>query len=369
MNTPLVSIVVPTYNRAYCLAKTIDSALSQTYHNLEILLIDDGSTDETSALIQQNYAHDSRIRYAYQENSGVSSARNHGFRLARGEFIALLDSDDLWEPWKLELQVAILIRFPEIGMVWTEMAAVNPEDKLISTKYLRTMYSAYQWYPTAAHLFRDSYAIAEIEPRFSQKFPTEKVYWGDIFSPMMMGNLVHTSTVLLRRNRLEKVREFREDFRFAGEDFDFHLRTCREGLVAYADVSSIIYQVGRADQITVKFEKDSALNFLKTIEPVLWQDADRITVSQRMIHQMLASAYATLGEKLLDLGENAEASKAILTSLQHKFLQPRMFGLFLLSLLPHSFDSRVRNAYRVSKKASRLQLPFASKNIFHRDKI
>jgi glycosyltransferase involved in cell wall biosynthesis len=362
MNTPLVSIVVPTYNRAYCLAKTIESALAQTYQNLEILIIDDGSTDETSELIAREYAAETRIRYSYQTNAGVSAARNHGFNLANGEYIALLDSDDLWQPWKLELQVAILEQSKEIGMIWTEMSAVNPEGELISSKYLRTMYSAYQWYPELDQLFEHSYPIS----KFASQFPGQNVYVGDIFSQMIMGNLVHTSTVLLRRNRLEKVHEFREDFRFAGEDYDFHLRTCREGLVAYADVSSIIYQVGRSDQITVKFEKDSALNFIKTIEPVLIQDADRIRIPQNMIQQMLASAYATLGEKYLDLGENSEASQAISTSLRHKFWQPRMIVFFLLSLLPHKVDHGIRNAYRTSKKVSRNQFSFAYKHIFHR---
>jgi glycosyltransferase involved in cell wall biosynthesis len=349
MHTPLVSIVVPTFNRAYCLIETIESALAQTYRNIEILIIDDGSTDESEKLILDKYSNDSRLRYIYQNNSGVSAARNHGIRLARGEFIALLDSDDLWEPWKLELQVAALTQLPEVGMIWTDMSAINPDGVLLNSRYLRTMYSAYQWYPTTDDLFGDSFPIAQIAPHLASSFPYQKIFLGEIFSQMIMGNLVHTSTVLMRRSRVDKVREFREDFRFAGEDYDFHLRTCREGLVAYADVSSIIYQVGRADQITVKYEKDSAINFIKTIEPVLIQDADRIKMSPKMINQMLASAYATLGEKMLDDGENAEAAKALGTSLRYQFFQRRALGMFMLSLLPNNLEIQLRRAYRSSK--------------------
>ncbi len=114
---PLVSVVIPTYNRAYCLARTIDSALAQTHRNLEVIVIDDGSADGTRALVTSRYGGEARLHYIYQVNSGVCAARNAGFQVARGEYIALLDSDDAWEPWKLELQVACLEKHPEIGMI------------------------------------------------------------------------------------------------------------------------------------------------------------------------------------------------------------------------------------------------------------
>ena len=155
-NDGLVSVIVPTYNRAYCLEKAVDSALAQSHGNVEVVLIDDGSTDGTQALVEHRYGGDSRVRYFRQPNGGISRARNVGLARAQGAFIAFLDSDDEWEPWKLELQVACLRGHPELGMTWTDMVAIDPTGEVISKSYLRRMYSAYRWFPTPEALFRGS---------------------------------------------------------------------------------------------------------------------------------------------------------------------------------------------------------------------
>ena len=100
---PPVSIIIPTFNRAHCLRIAIESVLSQTYNNYEILIIDDGSTDNTKEVLQ---SYLSKVHYFYQENKGVSAARNTGIKMASGEWVAFLDSDDFWLPNKLEAQVA-----------------------------------------------------------------------------------------------------------------------------------------------------------------------------------------------------------------------------------------------------------------------
>src|SRR5690349_14194018 len=107
-STPLVSIIVPTFNRAYCLGRTVRSALAQTHAGIEVIVVDDGSTDGTRELVRELMAADGRVRYAFQSNRGVSAARNRGLKLAAGAFVAFLDSDDVWKPWKLELQLACM---------------------------------------------------------------------------------------------------------------------------------------------------------------------------------------------------------------------------------------------------------------------
>lgn len=102
MNT-LVSIILPTYNRAEFIGKALDSVFSQTYDQWELLIIDDGSTDDTVTVLEKY--EDSRIQYYYQENQGVSAARNFGVSQCRGDYVALLDSDDEWLPDKLEKQL------------------------------------------------------------------------------------------------------------------------------------------------------------------------------------------------------------------------------------------------------------------------
>lgn len=98
----LVSVVIPTYNRAHCVRETLESVLSQTHQAYEIVIVDDGSTDGTSEALRPYY---DRIRYIYQDNHGLAHARNRGISEARGEWIAFLDSDDVWLPNKLEVQL------------------------------------------------------------------------------------------------------------------------------------------------------------------------------------------------------------------------------------------------------------------------
>lgn len=102
---PLVSAIIATYNRADIVGEAIESILGQTYKNMEVLVVDDGSTDGTHEALRR---FGNRIRVVRQENAGPGAARNRGIEVARGELIAFLDSDDIWMPTKLERQVRLL---------------------------------------------------------------------------------------------------------------------------------------------------------------------------------------------------------------------------------------------------------------------
>ena len=115
-DAPLVSVVLPTFNRAPVLARAMNSVLAQDYRNLELIVVDDGSTDETEAVVKA--CRDSRVRYARQANAGPGAARNAGLRLAAGEFVAFQDSDDEWLPTKLGKQMATFGGAgPDLGLV------------------------------------------------------------------------------------------------------------------------------------------------------------------------------------------------------------------------------------------------------------
>lgn len=112
----LISVIIPTYNRGNVIADAINTVLGQTYQNFEIIIVDDGSTDNTSEVVQS--FGDFRIKYIYRENSGRPSiARNIGIKNATGEYIAFLDSDDLWHPEKLEKQASVLENNKDVGLV------------------------------------------------------------------------------------------------------------------------------------------------------------------------------------------------------------------------------------------------------------
>ncbi len=110
----LVSVVIPAYNAERTIHDTIESVLAQTYREIEVIVVDDGSTDDTAREVA---AFADRTRYVHQTNAGAAAARNSGIAIARGDYLALLDADDLWLPEKLERQLAFLAVHPEVGAV------------------------------------------------------------------------------------------------------------------------------------------------------------------------------------------------------------------------------------------------------------
>ena len=116
MSPSTVSVVIPTYNRGHLVGEAVASVLGQTVPPLEVIVVDDGSTDDTRDRLRPYLP---RVTYLHQTNQGVSAARNHGIRKARGEFIAFLDSDDVWHPRKLELQLGTFRARPELGLLGT----------------------------------------------------------------------------------------------------------------------------------------------------------------------------------------------------------------------------------------------------------
>jgi glycosyltransferase involved in cell wall biosynthesis len=116
--SPLISCIVPVFNGELYLKETLASIVAQTYRPLEIIVIDDGSTDLTG---QQVHSYGDQILYVYQHNAGPAAARNHGLHVAKGEFIAFLDADDVWVPHKLALQMARFNEYSELEMSITHI--------------------------------------------------------------------------------------------------------------------------------------------------------------------------------------------------------------------------------------------------------
>jgi GT2 family glycosyltransferase len=352
---PLVSVIVPTFNRAYCLARTLDSALAQTHREIEVLVVDDGSTDDTRAMIDARYPDDNRVRYFHQANGGVANARNTAIAAAKGEYIAFLDSDDVWQPWKIELQVSCMQSFPDLVMVWTDMEAMDPSGCVFDRAYIRTMYSAYQSF-AEAELFPQRRFLKEIVPSLHAVVRDASLLIGNIFSQMIMGSLVHTSTVLLRRDCVARLGGFDERLRYAGEDYDFHLRTCREGPVGFIDLASIQYQRGMPDRLTRdEYRIHIALNFLTTVKPYIDHAREEISLPQHMIDSMLADTYLWIGGIYVDMGNGADGRKNLLMSLRRQAFQPYAWLLYLACFLPHGILAWLRRYYRMIKMRMRGQ--------------
>ncbi|MDX1823272.1 MAG: glycosyltransferase [Thiohalomonadales bacterium] len=182
---PLVTVIVPTYNRSSYLVYAVDSVLAQTYGNWELIIIDDGSTDNTRERLEA-YLADSRISYCRQANRGQSAARNRGLALAKGAFIGFLDSDDIWLPEKLEKQLALFEHFPDADIVHGDEITIDAEGNETSSRNM-TRYS------------------------------------GAITAQLLADNCVSMTTALVRKTCFETLGGFDESDRVA-EDYELWLR-------------------------------------------------------------------------------------------------------------------------------------------------
>jgi glycosyltransferase involved in cell wall biosynthesis len=149
---PAVSVVIPAYNAAWCVAKAIDSVLAQEGAGYEIVVVDDGSTDDTPAVLAH---YGDAVRVVRQRNQGLSAARNAGIRAARGEFVAFLDADDWWLPGKLGKQMELMRTRPEVGFSSTAARVEDPEGRLLN------LWAAPQWQGAfVVHLFGSNADVA-----------------------------------------------------------------------------------------------------------------------------------------------------------------------------------------------------------------
>jgi len=223
--SPTVSVVIPSYNRAEWLPATVQSVLAQTHPSTEILIIDDGSTDNTAEVCARFPAP---VRHLRQSNAGVGAARNHGMREARGELIALLDSDDVWEPTKLEVQVALHRLRPEIGWSVTNAITIGLDGAVLSGRQgFERNFSLFDGLGVGAEeFFARWFERVELEAA-----GTRHVAWcGDAFAPLFLGNFTSPTCVLLARSLVRWVGGFDESFRLAEETEYFHRVAARAPL-------------------------------------------------------------------------------------------------------------------------------------------
>jgi GT2 family glycosyltransferase len=344
-----VSVIIPTFNRCALLRRAIGSVIGQTHSDLEILIVDDGSTDDTANMLRRDYGNDIRIKVIWQENQGVCRARNRALDAAEGDFIAFLDSDDIWLPWKLEVQVACLTTRPEAGMVWTDMTAVGPDNSIVHHRYLRQMYSNYKWFPHNL-LFEGTETLDHIMPRVPDGLTGTSVHWGRIARAMIIGNLVHTSTVLMTRARLDRTGRFDEALAPAGEDHDFHLRACEAGPVGLIDVPSTFYQIGLADRLT-RHREIMARNYLTTMAAGLNRASRENRPSSPMLRKARGAGHAWLADALLEHNKIAEARAHLIHSLINEPVRPRQLAELLLAILPASLYQPARRTLATLRRS------------------
>ena len=229
--TPFFSVIIPTYNRQHLFDMALKSVLNQTYKDFEVIVVDDGSKDQTNELVR-NF-DDARIKYLYQVNHGVSHARNRGIEISRGKFIAFLDSDDRWVPQKLQRVNELVHQHPHISIFHT--------DEI--------------WYKGGTLL--------------SQKKKHEKPS-GYVYLKALPLCCIGMSTSVVKRVVFEKIGLFDESLP-ACEDYDFWLRATHSFEVKLINEKLTIKDGGRTDQLSSQWGLDK--HRIKALEKMLYSNS------------------------------------------------------------------------------------------------
>jgi len=262
-----ITAIVPTFNSERYIRDTVESVLTQTYPVHEVIVVDDGSTDGTEQALAR-YA--GRIRYIRQTNAGPPVARNTGLARATGDWIALLDSDDLWVRTKTERQMDYLENHPACGLVYTDMKTF------------------------------DDTGIIEESVKVSRNLTMPS---GRIFPQMFAETLFQTSAVLIRKSCLDTVGGFDETLRM-GDDYDLFLRIARNFELGYVDEPLVLYRQhsaqgtrtwGKQLQQGVPWEF-LVLKKIVDLYPEIFEELGGHRVRQRLSKPYVALAYACFAE-------------------------------------------------------------------------
>jgi len=326
MPTSRVSVIIPVYNCERYIADAIRSVQAQTHPPFEIIVVDDGSTDKTGAVVRAC----GTVKYLRQENRGEPAARNLGIEHAAGDLIAFLDGDDLWTPDKLAVQVPYLEEHPGYAMVYGDMTT-----------------------------FDDRGTIDEsVKQRFHITFPE-----GNIFLPLFKETLFGSGSVVVRKECFHKVGPFDESL-LVGSDYEMWLRIARNFAVGYVDRPVLMYRqhssmstlnLGRALQDGMPWEV-LVLTKILARYPAIPAECGWSVINQR-----LAKPYACMGHTLLRVQDHANARRMFRKALRH-WPTNKSYGLFYLATFARpSHLAAVRRIYgKLNRRVSEGRQPGGS---------
>lgn len=309
MTNPKVSIVIPAYNSMAYLPEAVDSVRQQSFQDFEILVIDDGSTDDTCKWVSN--LTNNRIKLISQENQGCATARNNGVRASKGQYIAFLDADDIWESKKLEKQVSILDSFSNVGLVNTWISHVDSEGSSVGRL-----------------------GIANAEGHVWELVVKD--------NPIMCG-----SAPMIRRQCLDQVGLFDQSLSSA-EDWDMWIRIAEKYEFAVVREPKVPYRIhSNSKSHNLQLHLQSRL---KVVEKIFQNRASNISVTKDKVYGLI---YLSIAYRAL---QNHDFDSAFILKKQSFKYYPRLFyskafqrlGLILL-LRRRLGDRRYEQILKISK--------------------
>lgn len=313
MRTPIVSVIIPTFNREKFVVKAIQSVLAQKYTDMEIIVIDDGSTDNTQKEIKK---FGNRITYVYQDNAGVSAARNAGIAIASGIWLAFLDSDDEWHPFYLMRQMNLAKDNKNVAMQMTNCRFTR----------LDGTYSNYFSMNGVSNVIIDADYVVVKRP-----FTFVLNHWG-----------FQIGSIIFRRSSVLMGSGFNESLSLS-EDLDFIARTALVGDLGIAN-EELVYQF-RRPEVTNYLSSAMLDNPLKAVETdiAIYEEFGRslnlMNDERKILRRRLSEKMRSMGNLLASKGERRGARDCYYRSLVVD-CSPRSLGKYLFSLMAFRFLDR-----------------------------
>jgi glycosyltransferase involved in cell wall biosynthesis len=303
--TPIISVILPTFNRAYLIEKSIESVLKQTFTNFELLIIDDGSTDDTETVVQN--INDPRIKYIKCiENKGASRARNIGIKNAQGEYIAFQDSDDEWYPNKLEMHMeAFKTASPDVGVVYTGLYQLTNDRKV--------------YYPK-------DHSLAE----------------GDMLSEILNKGGIWTVSLCIKKECFDVIGAFDETLK-CFEDWELGIRLAKEFKFIYIDKAS--YDT----YLTEGSLGSDRSAWHQSLEIILEKHKDDYEKNKKG----LSTHCYNIGVWYCEHSDFDKGKKYLLKSIQAYPYHFKYYAKFIMSIFGERFYKTVIKTYRGLKRSNK----------------
>ena len=342
-NNPKVTIVLPSFNRGNLLKKSIESILNQTYTNFELIVVDDGSTDNTESVVDKIKKKDKRVIYLkHMKNMGASAARNSGIRIAKGEFIAFQDSDDIWKPNKLEKQMEIFEKTSE-------------KTAVVYTGFLKILNTKKIYFPPPYIRGKEGY----------------------IYNSLLKENFITTQTILIRRNVFKEIGIFDEQLPRL-QDWDLFLRISKSFEFKFINEPLVIVKVTK-DSISSNKE-----NLIKAYQIILKKNISELknqpkilsifylnigtnyflinnilkgenylnkvlNINHQLDKRLLSQHFLVIGHKLITSSHFKKGMFFLRKSIKANFLNLKSIFAFILASFGENFYKKMMKLYRKLK--------------------
>lgn len=284
---PLVTVVIPAYNAEATLGDAIESALGQSYGSVEVVVVDDGSTDRTLEIAR---SFGDRVRIVRGERGGVRAARDRGLAVARGEYIAWLDADDVALPDRISVQVAVLQAWPEVAVVSSSFQPFDADGDLPQT--------IHDYYSRLA----DSNALADVYPKSAMVrvgVDDVQVRSGAIAEEIAFANFVHPPTVLIRKSALDRIDGVPSNLPVS-DDWIRFVQLAEEGDFAFVERDLLRYRRSE-DQVTdLRFAAQSARDSLAATEIIFGLRRDLVERYPERVRKAFGERHLAIGSALAD---------------------------------------------------------------------